>query len=159
MDSLRALALLARTPSLKAEPLRDARQRNGSLEAASSIGVNIVPGVHLPPSSPAFLATPDEAAIDADIEWIEANNATLISCTSPEYPQLLVCTSRAPAALYVLGDPNALHTSQLAMVGSRSPTAGGRETAREFAEFFRAPASPSPAVSHSASMPRVMKVR
>jgi DNA processing protein len=38
--------------------------------------------------------------------------------------------------LYVLGNVSALHTTQLAIVGSRSPTASGRETARDFAEFF-----------------------
>jgi DNA processing protein len=36
----------------------------------------------------------------------------------------------------VLGDLSALHPPQLAMVGSRSPTATGRETATAFAEFF-----------------------
>lgn len=136
MDSLRALVLLARTPSLKAEHLRALVDATGSLEGAASIGTNVIPGVRLPAASRMFLASPDEAAIDADLEWIEASKATLISCTSPEYPQLLAHTSRAPAALYVLGDPNVLHTPQLAIVGSRSPTASGRETAREFAEFF-----------------------
>ncbi len=136
MDSLRALVLLARTPSLKAEHLHALVEATGSLEGAASIGANVIPGVRLPAASRMFLASPDDAAIDADLEWIAASNATLIPCTSPEYPQLLARTSRAPAALYVLGDPNVLHTSQLAIVGSRSPTASGRETAREFAEFF-----------------------
>jgi DNA processing protein len=36
----------------------------------------------------------------------------------------------------VLGDASALHSPQLAIVGSRSPTSSGRETARSFAEFF-----------------------
>jgi DNA processing protein len=136
MDSLRALALFARTPSLKAEHLQALVNATGSLEAAADIGANVVPGVHLPASSRAFLAAPNEAALDADIEWIEANHATLIPCTSPEYPELLARTSRGPAVLYVLGDAHVLHTPQLAIVGSRSPTASGRETAREFAEFF-----------------------
>ena len=136
MDSLRALALLARTPSLKAEHLQALVAATGSLEAAACIGEHGVPGVHLPPASRMFLAAPDEAAIDADIEWIEANNARLIPCTSPDYPELLARTSRAPATLYVLGDASVLHTPQLAIVGSRSPTASGRATACDFAEFF-----------------------
>lgn len=136
MDSLRALVLLARTPSLKAEHLQALVNATGSLEAAASIGANVVPGVRLPVSARAFLASPKQTAIDADIKWIEQNDAKLIPCTSPDYPPLLAHTSRAPALLYVLGDPNVLHTSQLAIVGSRSPTASGRETAREFAEFF-----------------------
>jgi DNA processing protein len=136
MDTLRALTLLARTPSLKAEHLRALVAATGSLEAAASIGTRGVPGVHLPPASRQFLAAPDEAAIDADLEWIETHDARLIACTSPDYPEMLAHTSRAPATLYVLGNVGVLHTPQLAMVGSRSPTASGRATACDFAEFF-----------------------
>jgi DNA processing protein len=136
MDSLRALALLGRAPSLVAEHLQALVAATGNLESAASIGAHGVAGVELPQSARAFLASPDEVAIDADLEWIRASNATLIPCTSPGYPPLLACTSRAPAVLYVLGDASALHTPQLAMVGSRSPTASGRDTARAFAEFF-----------------------
>jgi DNA processing protein len=42
----------------------------------------------------------------------------------------------APGVLYVRGDVRILSEPQLAMVGSRNPTAGGRATAREFAMFF-----------------------
>jgi DNA processing protein len=38
--------------------------------------------------------------------------------------------------LYVLGSLEALHSPQLAMVGSRHPTPAGRATAREFAAWF-----------------------
>jgi DNA processing protein len=136
MDSLRALALLARTPALVAEHLHALVAATGSLEAAAAIGAQVPAGVELAPSARQFLASPDAAAIDADLEWIQANDATLIPCTSPAYPQSLAHTCRAPAVLYVLGDADVLRLPQLAMVGSRSPTASGRETARSFAEFF-----------------------
>jgi hypothetical protein len=70
---------------MKAEHLRALVAATGSLEAAASIGANVVPGVHLPNAARGFLAQPDEAAIDADVAWIEANNAALIPCTSPEF--------------------------------------------------------------------------
>jgi DNA processing protein len=136
MDSLRALALLARTPALVAEHVHALVAATGSLEAAAHIGAQVPPGVELAPSARQFLASPDIEAIDADIAWIRANDATLIPCTSPSYPELLGHTSRAPPVLYVLGDAEALHARQLAIVGSRSPTASGRDTARSFAEFF-----------------------
>ena len=41
-----------------------------------------------------------------------------------------------PALLYVRGDATILGEPQLAMVGSRNPTAGGLATAREFASCF-----------------------
>jgi DNA processing protein len=136
MDSLRAAALLARAPALVAEHVHALVAATGSLEAAANVGAFVPPGIELPLSAREFLAAPDLAAIDADIEWIGASNATLIPCTSPLYPQLLARTSRAPPVLYVLGNVTALHTPQLAMVGSRSPTASGRDTARSFAELF-----------------------
>jgi DNA processing protein len=92
--------------------------------------------VELPPSARAFLALPDEAAIDADVAWLETSGAHLVPCTSPHYPPLLAQTSRAPAALYVLGSVAALSSPQLAIVGSRAPTSTGRDNARAFAELF-----------------------
>jgi DNA processing protein len=136
MDAQRAAAILARTPSLVAEHVRALVAATGSLENAAAIGRQVVPGIDLPPAAQAFLASPDSALIDADLRWMEANGAHLIPCTSPQYPSLLARVSRAPAALYVLGDPAVLSTPQLAMVGSRSPTASGRDTARDFAAFF-----------------------
>ena len=82
MDSLRATALLGRAPSLVAEHLQALVAATGSLEAAATIGTRVVSGVELPPSARAFLAAPDHAAIDADLEWIRAANATLISMVS-----------------------------------------------------------------------------
>jgi DNA processing protein len=38
-----------------------------------------------------------------------------------------------PAALYVAGDPDILWQPQLAVIGSRNPTAGGKDNARNFA--------------------------
>jgi len=136
MDSLYALAKLGRAPSFNADSLRALVAATGSLEAAANIGAAGIPGVELPRSTRDYFAAPDEAAIGADLDWIQSRNCKLVPCTSLEYPALLAQTSRAPAVLYVLGNVSALHTPQLAIVGSRSPTASGRETARHFAEYF-----------------------
>jgi DNA processing protein len=136
MNALRAAAILARTPSLTAEHVRALVDATGSLENAASIGVAGVPGIALPPSARAFLAAPDAAAIDADLEWLEKSGAQLLPITSEAYPPLLARISRGPPVLYVLGSIGALSTPQLAMVGSRSPTFSGRSTAHDFAMFF-----------------------
>jgi DNA processing protein len=79
---------------------------------------------------------PDESAVDADLRWLDASGAQLLSATDPRYPALLRESPDAPGVLYVLGDPQALSEPQIAMVGSRGPTAGGRDTARSFAAWF-----------------------
>lgn len=136
MNPVRAAAVFARTPSLTAEHVHALVNATGSLESAAETGGRVIPGIDLPPSARAFLAAPEEAALDADLEWLSASGATLVPCTAAEYPPLLAQTSRAPPVLYVLGNVSTLSSPQLAMVGSRSPTASGRETARDFAEFF-----------------------
>lgn len=52
---------------------------------------------------------------------------------SGQFPPLLRDIPSPPAALYVDGDPDILWQPQLAVIGSRNPTAGGRDNARDFA--------------------------
>jgi DNA processing protein len=51
---------------------------------------------------------------------------------SDDYPPLLARLPDAPAVLYVAGDPALLWHPQIAIVGSRNPTAGGRDNADDF---------------------------
>jgi DNA processing protein len=136
MDSLRASALLARTPSLTAEHVHALVACCGSLERAAEPDVHHLSQTELPRAAREFLAMPDEAAIDADLRWIESSGAAAIPCTSPQYPELLSHTHRAPPVLYVLGDTGVLSSRQLAIVGARNASAGGLDTAREFASHL-----------------------
>jgi len=83
-----------------------------------------------------WLATPDEALIASDLRWLDASGTVLLPATATDYPPLLLESPDAPGVLYVRGDVRILSEPQLAMVGSRNPTAGGRASAREFAMFF-----------------------
>ena len=56
----------------------------------------------------------------------------------PDYPALLRRTPGPPRLLHVAGDPALLWHPGVAIVGSRGPTAGGRETAHEFARVLAA---------------------
>ena len=82
------------------------------------------------------LANPDWERVDADLEWLEGAGAHLVPRSSPLYPRALRALPDAPLALYVLGDPQLLATPQLAIVGSRNPTRGGEQTARDFASHL-----------------------
>lgn len=75
-----------------------------------------------------------EAALDLD--WLDANDVTLVSCADERYPPLLRSIAGAPLLLFVRGDVDALWLPQLAVVGSRQGTAGGLATARDFAATF-----------------------
>jgi DNA processing protein len=135
MDTSRARAVLARTPALEAGQLRELLHAAGG-DPERALGARVTQRLALPSAAQQFLAAPDDAAIDADLAWLEANGARIVLSTDTDYPPLLLQSGGAPAALYVQGSIEALSAAQLAIVGSRSPTAAGRATAREFAAWF-----------------------
>ncbi len=69
-----------------------------------------------------------------DLQWLAENDCHIVTCNNPLYPVLLAEISSAPPLLYVMGDPKFLNHPQIGMVGSRSATASGRDTARGFAQ-------------------------
>ena len=65
--------------------------------------------------------------------WLQAPDHHLIPLGSEDYPALLARAPDPPAALFVAGDPALLWHPQIAIVGSRNPSAGGRDNAADFA--------------------------
>lgn len=135
MDALAVRAVLARTPGLNAEHVQ-ALFAAADDELERVMESRTLLRVELPPQARGFLALPDEAALRADLQWIAASGAQLFLSTDGAYPGRLLQMPGSPAALFVLGNARTLLGPQLAMVGSRSPTPGGRKTAREFAACF-----------------------
>jgi DNA processing protein len=66
------------------------------------------------------------------MEWLAGASRHLLTWDSEEYPALLKKIPSPPAALFVQGNPDLLWQPQLAVIGSRNPTAGGRDNARDF---------------------------
>lgn len=81
----------------------------------------------------AAIANPDEAKIEAGLQWLSEPNHHLLCWDDDAYPILLRRISNPPAALFIDGDPGCLWQPQIAVIGSRNPTAGGLEHARDFA--------------------------
>jgi DNA processing protein len=79
---------------------------------------------------------PDWQQVEADLAWLEADNRALLTLDDPLYPALLREISDPPPLLYVQGDVNLLTEWQLAIVGSRNPSASGRNTAYDFAHYL-----------------------
>jgi DNA processing protein len=132
----RRLAVVARAPGLSAPQLLQLEGLGPGLAALDQPDRVALAGLGLTTSAMDWLTAPDEALIDSDLCWFDASGTGLLPATSAAYPPLLHESPDAPAVLYVRGDPRILSEPQLAMVGSRNPTAGGRSTAREFAMFY-----------------------
>lgn len=69
----------------------------------------------------------------ADLAWLDANGAQLLTFDHPAYPPLLQEIADPPPWLYVRGEVSALTAPQLAVVGSRKPTRQGEADAAIFA--------------------------
>ena len=75
----------------------------------------------------------DAALLDRDKAWLDVDGHHLLTWEDEGYPALLRDIPSPPAALFVAGDADILWQPQLAVIGSRNPTAGGRDNARDFA--------------------------
>ncbi len=80
-----------------------------------------------------YLREPDWAGAEADMRWLDAPRNALLTIADPAYPARLRELPNPPSALFLHGDPELLGLPQLAIVGSRSPSSGGRNNARAFA--------------------------
>ncbi|HFQ13170.1 MAG TPA: DNA-protecting protein DprA [Gammaproteobacteria bacterium] len=81
----------------------------------------------------AGLAEPDRAGVETDLRWLEQAQARIRVIGDADYPALLAEIPDPPPVLYLFGQPELLDFQQLAIVGSRTPTPTGRETAQAFA--------------------------
>jgi DNA processing protein len=105
----------------------------GTLLAASAADLG---AAGLEPAAVAWLRQPDPQLLDRDLAWLAQPDHHLITREDPAYPNLLTRIAGPPPVLFVTGDPALLSQPQLAIVGSRNPTGGGRATARDFARVL-----------------------
>ena len=78
---------------------------------------------------------PNWTLVKRDLNWLSKSpKRQLINLFDHNYPQLLKELPNAPLFLFAEGDLSLLHTTQLAIVGSRNPTRYGLELAKDFAE-------------------------
>ena len=80
-----------------------------------------------------YLRNPDRDGAEADMRWLAQPRNHLLTIADPLYPARLRELSNPPTALFLHGDPELLALPQIAIVGSRNPSTGGRRDARDFA--------------------------
>ena len=86
----------------------------------------------------AALREADSPGVARDLEWLQQPGNHILTWQHPRYPPLLAQLPDPPPLLYVHGDVSLLCEPQLAMVGSRNPTASGSQTATDFARHLAA---------------------
>jgi DNA processing protein len=127
---------LSRTPELDSATLATAldvlHDASGVIDATDALRAR----AGLSPAMRAFLQSPAAEPTPGEIAWLECPDHHLLAFNDARYPRALRQATGFPIALYVHGNPSILNDAQLSIVGSRNPTAQGRQTAFEFAEYL-----------------------
>lgn len=131
-DTLDAWLRVIRAPGLGGVRIRQLLAHFGSIRAVVGAPASALKAAGVGEAAIAWLDDPDREALAADRRWLERPDQHLLTCDHADFPELLQRTANAPAALFVAGDPQWLWFAQIAIVGSRNPTAGGVANARDF---------------------------
>ena len=78
----------------------------------------------------------DNKEIERDLAWLDHADHGILFQDAINFPQQLLEISDPPYALFYIGDIDYLQQPQLAMVGSRTPTASGKQIAEDFAHHL-----------------------
>ncbi|AMN45614.1 hypothetical protein ACG33_00540 [Steroidobacter denitrificans] len=137
MDELHAWLVLARAPGLHAGILQPLLALLHSPTAILTSSPSALRAAGAPAALFDWLQARagggDQQRLAEDLRWLAAQEHHFVPWGSADYPALLEHLPDAPVGLFVRGDPEVLALPQLAMVGSRSPTPTGRDTAGHFA--------------------------
>ncbi|MGH8467901.1 MAG: DNA-processing protein DprA [Gammaproteobacteria bacterium] len=123
---------LHRAPGIGPRAFFDLLARYGSAKAVFAARSMELERHGLGSETLAFIKAPDWQAVTAAVRWLREDKHHLILWSEETYPPLLRTLSDPPPLFYVIGDPGILARPQIAVVGSRHPTAAGEQTALEF---------------------------
>ena len=137
MNNMEYWLALLHAPGLQPDDYHQLLSVFGTPEKALSAGAGSLRKLGLKAATVSAIQSPTDA-VAADLEWLQQDGHHIITFHDPRYPALLKTIPSAPPLLFVRGDPDFLMQPQLAMVGSRTPTAAGRRTAQEFARHLSA---------------------
>ena len=127
------LALNLCNPILGARRAHQLIQRFGGIEAVFAAGETALESIGLSRRAIAGILNPDWEAVEAAQRWADSPGRHIITVDDQAYPAHLRQITDPPLLLYCEGEIAFLQQQALAIVGSRSPTPSGMETAHAFA--------------------------
>lgn len=138
MDERRAWLALWRVPGVGPRAFARLLEHCGSIAPVFDLPRRELERLQLQQATLDALQEPPWEQAEADLRWLEQPDRHLLTWGDPRYPSSLHDIASAPPLLFVLGNPALLQQPQLAIIGSRNPTAGGVQTAEQFAEHLAA---------------------
>lgn len=108
----------------------------GSPGAVLSAPRSVLEQQGLKPRSLDAIGQANTSLADNDLQWAKGPEHHIICFDDAAYPPRLRDIENPPPMLFVWGDPDFLSLHQLAIVGSRNPSASGRRCAEDFAKYL-----------------------
>ena len=136
MLNLKTWLLLIRTPNITWKKFSAILALDPKLEILSTNPLPLLKQRGFNEEQLVFWRVPPDALLEKDMIWLEFTNHHLMTFLDADYPQLLKEIPNPPLALFIIGDRALLSLPQLAIVGSRNPSAMGKENARQFARYL-----------------------
>lgn len=116
---------------------REALRRSGSAAALATERAQKLKSLGLDDEAVRVLRSPDTTILARWRDWLASPHHRLLVLGTPDYPPRLAEIPDAPLALWTIGPHvELLATPQIAVVGSRNPTGGGRAAAEALAHFL-----------------------
>src|SRR5262245_56440711 len=127
------LALL-RAPSMSYKTFHQIKQHFPNLTEFFKLNGRDFTHLGISDQTLAYLQKPDWHKVELDLRWqAKSQQHAIITINHADYPTLLKNIDYPPPLLFVNGDLAALNAPQIAIVGARKASPGGKKAAYEFA--------------------------
>ncbi|MCY4285666.1 MAG: DNA-processing protein DprA [Thiotrichales bacterium] len=124
---------VARTGRCNGHAVLRAVERFGDVGGVFEAGERELAGLGFTRAAIAGIRAIDWNAVHREREFLARTAAVIVPIGTSRYPARLAGISNPPPVLYCRGDPEVLDSHQIAMVGARAATRGGRGRARVLA--------------------------
>jgi len=136
-SDLSAWLILNKTPKLGPIKIRHLLKHLQSPHNIISASTRTLSDLKTPANAIRWLKQATKENIQTELSWLRKCSLNhCITIFEDNYPNLLNELNDSPPILFVQGDINLLNMPQLAMVGSRNPSASGKQTAYQFAQYL-----------------------
>ncbi|MEE9494133.1 MAG: DNA-processing protein DprA [Gammaproteobacteria bacterium] len=135
-ETLRYWLALLQTPGIGSSRFTAMLEQFESVQSVFSSSVNDLQQAGLSKKTITALQQPDWQQVDNALAWAQGTANHIVLRSDPVYPHLLTEIDSPPPLLFVHGNVDILNNLQLAIVGSRNPTQGGKDTAKSFSYYL-----------------------
>ncbi|NNC96627.1 MAG: DNA-protecting protein DprA [Gammaproteobacteria bacterium] len=133
-----AWLILLKAPKLGPVRIRQLISEYQSPDAVIQASAKQLRELKVPDNAIRWIKQAGQADLQNELAWLSQDGNEMVSFKDPAYPALLAQLHDAPVLLFTHGNVDLLSLPQLAMVGSRHPSADGKQTAFQFAECLAA---------------------